>query len=249
MQLALLGILIAFGHFRKLPLFTVYLCLNVVQALILYPVYRSHGRYSHVAYVVAWWSEAITLLARVFATGEILHLVLIAYRGIWGLAWRVIAVTSAVVLVFVAATSWADPELALMRTDRGYHLIFAAALISCLVLIRYYFIHVESPYKDLLIGFCFYSCVMILLNTVLYDVFYKQRSQSAPIWQILSLAPYLVVLLFWGVALVRPSPARQEQSIVMPPSEYGRISPEIHLQLQAINQQLMNFWKIKEPPR
>ena len=49
---------------------------------------------SHAAYIAGWWSEAITLLARLFATVEILHLVLISYRGIWGLAWRLLAATS-----------------------------------------------------------------------------------------------------------------------------------------------------------
>ena len=107
-----------------------------------------------------------------FATVEILHLVLISYRGIWGLAWRLLATTSVVVLVCVGVASRGRPDLALMRADRGYHLIFAAALISCLALIRYYFIRVENAYKVLLVGFCFYSCVKILLNTVLYDYLY-----------------------------------------------------------------------------
>jgi hypothetical protein len=246
-QLALCGILITFRHFRRLPFFTAYVCLNLCQALFLYRIYRSYGELSQTAYLAAWWSEAITLLARLFATVEILHLVLISYRGIWGLAWRLLAVTSVVVLICVAVASWGDARLALMRADRGYHLIFAAALISCLALIRYYFICVEKAYKVLLLGFCFYSCVKILLDTVVYDFLYQQRSQYASIWQILAVSPYLLVLLFWGAALVHPLPTMREQQAVLPTSAYGRISPEINLQLQAINRQLMSFFKIEEP--
>jgi hypothetical protein len=243
-QLALCGILIGFRHFRKLPFFTVYVCLNVCQSLLAYPIYRHYGAYSREAVLVGWWSEAITLLARIFATVEILHVVLIAYRGIWGLAWRLLAVTSVVVLIGVSVASWGNAGRALMRADRGYHLIFAAALISCLALIRYYFIRVENAYKVLLVGFCFYSCVMVLLNTVLYD--FQQHSPDASLWQILALFPYLIVLLFWGAALIRPLPAIEKQR-ALPTSMYGRISPEINLQLQAINKQLMNFFKIEEP--
>jgi hypothetical protein len=243
-QLALCGILIGFRHFRKLPFFTAYVCLNVCQSLLAYPIYRHYGAYSREASLVGWWSEAITLLARIFATVEILHVVLIAYRGIWGLAWRLLAVTSVVVLIGVSVASWGNVGRALMRADRGYHLIFAAALISCLALIRYYFIRVENAYKVLLVGFCFYSCVMVLLHTVLYD--FQQHSPNASLWQILTLFPYLVVLLFWGVALIRPLPADEKQR-ALPTSMYGRISPEINLQLQAINKQLMNFFEIEEP--
>jgi hypothetical protein len=104
-QLALCGILIIFGHFRRLPFFTLYVCLNLCQALFLYFIYQHYGDRSQVAYVAGWWSEAITLLARLFATIEILHLVLISYRGIWGLAWRLLAATSVVVLLFVSVGS------------------------------------------------------------------------------------------------------------------------------------------------
>jgi len=246
-QLALCGILIYFGHFRRLPFFTAYVCLNIAQSLFLYPIFLHYGAYSHAAWLTGWWSEAITLLARIFATVEILHVVMIAYRGIWGLAWRLLAMTSLVVLIGVGAASWGNAEQALMRADRGYHLIFAAALISCLALIRHYLIRVETAYKVLLVGFCFYSCAKILLDTILYDFLYQQRSQYTTIWQILVISPYLIVLLFWGVALVRPLPKMREQQAVLPTSLYGRISPEINLRLQAINKQLMNFWKIEEP--
>lgn len=245
-QLALFGILIVNRHFRRLPFFTAYVCLNLCQALFLYPVYRSYGQFSHTARLAGWCSESITLLARVFATVEILNLVLIAYRGIWGLAWRLLAATSVVVLVCVTVASWGKPETALLSADRGFHLIFAAALISCLALIRYYFIRVENAYKVLLVGFCFYSCVMVLLNTVFYDFLYQPHSPYASLWQILALFPYLMVLIVWGAALLPSLPAIQKQQ-PLPTSMYGRISPEINLQLQAINRQLMNFFKIEEP--
>jgi hypothetical protein len=190
---------------------------------------------------------AITLLARLFATVEILRLVLISYRGIWGLAWRLLAATSIAVLICVSLLSPGRPDLALMRVDRGYHLMFAVALISCLVVIRYYLIHVESVYKIVLVGFCFYSCVMILLNTVLYDFLYEQHSPNEFIWQIAVVAPYLIVVLVWSVALARPLPETRKQLVVLPTSVYQRISPEINRRLQIINRQLMDFWKIEEP--
>jgi len=249
MQLALCGILVTFAHFRRLPFFTAYIALNVAQGVLLFVVYQHYDPYSQAAFLAGWWSEAITLLARHFATVEILHLVLSPYRGIWGLAWRVVAGTSAVMLIFVVGASQGDPGRALMHADRGFNLIFATALISCLALIRYYSIRVENAYKALLIGFCFYACVKILLSTFLYGFLHGQHLQYAAIWQIVSVTPYLLILLFWSVALAHPLPKRREQQSILPTSVYQRISPEINLQLQAINKQLMNFFNIKEEPQ
>jgi len=245
-QLALCVIIIINGHFRKLPFFTTYVCLNLCQVLFLYSIYRSYGRSSHVAFLASWWSEAITLLARVFATVEILHLVLSAYRGIWGLAWRLLAGTSVVLTVCVVLAYWGNPRQALMSADRGYNLIFAMTLIACLALIRYYLIRVDNAYKILLAGFCFYACFKILLNTVLYDFLFNQRSRYPFIWEILAVASYVIVLIVWSAALLRPLPEKQKQQS-LPTYVYGRISPQINFQLQAINRQLMNFFKIEEP--
>ena len=246
-QLALCGILITYRHFRRLPFFTAYVCLNVCQSLLAYPIYRHYGPYSREASLVGWWSEAITMLARIFATVEILHVVLIAYRGIWGLAWRLLAGTSAVVaLLCVGVAAQGHSDAALASADRGYNLIFATALISGLALIRYYLIRVDNAYKVLLAGFCFYACVKILLNTVLYDFLYHQHPSYPFIWQIFAVAPFVIVLIVWSAALLRALPEKRKQRS-LPTFMYGRISPEINIQLQAINRQLMNFFKIKEP--
>lgn len=246
-QAVVCSILLLRRHFRTLPFFTAYIVLNLCQATFLYPVYHRYGWASNIAYVSAWWSEAITLLARAFATVEVLRLVLIPYRGIWGLAWRLLSSTCLVVFICVVIASRGSAGWALMQADRGYHLIFAAALIACLVLIRYYGIRVEAVYRVLLVGFCSYSCIKILINTVLQGFLYQQYVSFEPIWQTFAVFSYLIVVAFWAAALARPLPEIAEQRAALPPSVYTRVSPEINYQLRTINKKLMNFWKIEEP--
>ena len=105
----------------------------------------------------------------------------------------------------------------------------------------------DSVYKALLAGFCFYSCVTILSNTALQGVLYKRYENFATIWQVVELIAYLIVQFIWMRALARPLPAKHAQRPVLPASVYQRISPEIHYQLQAMNKQLMHFWKLEEP--
>lgn len=246
LQLLVFAILLVRGFARKLAFFTAYVVLNLCQALLLYVVYKRFGNLSHVAYLFGWWSEAITLVARAFATIEILRLAMASYRGIWALVWRLLVASALFVLIGIAVASRGDANWALMEADRGYHLVFAIALVSCLILIRHYFITVEPVYKVLLISFCFYSCVKVLLDTVLQGFLYPQFLHYAALWQAVATLSYLLVLIAWAAALAMPMGV-QSAPQVLPAHLYTQISPQIHFQLQAMNKQLMNFWKVGEP--
>lgn len=246
LQLLVFTILVIRGLVRKLPLFTAYIVLNLCQAFLLYAVYKRFGNLSHAAYLFAWWAEATTLVARAFATVEILKLAMASYRGIWALVWRLLAACALFVLICIALASRGDASWALMEADRGYHLIFATALVACLVLIRHYFIAVEPTYKILLISFCFYSCIKVLLNTVFQGFLYPQYIHFGAAWQIVAMLSYLLVLIAWAAALARPIPL-QSAPQVLPAHLYTQISPEINFQLHAMNKQLMNFWNLGEP--
>ncbi len=247
LEAVILSLLIFRGHFRSLPFFTSYIALNLCQAVLLYVIYNRYGTQSNIARAFAWQSEAITLIAKAFATVEVLRLVLAAYRGIWGLAWRLVTFTCMVSLLGVLIAARGQGDWATMEADRGYHLIFATAVLACLALIHYYRIQVAPTYQILLAGFCFYSCMKILANTALQDFLYQRFNNFQHIWQTMSLSVYVGVLAVWAVALVRPLPAKAQQDAALPASAYAHAVPEIHYQLRAINKRLMNFWKIEEP--
>jgi hypothetical protein len=246
-QAVILVLLILRGYFRTLPFFTAYIVLNLLQAVFLHAVYSRYGHLSNIAIAWAWQSEAVTLIAKTFATVELLRLVLLSYRGIWGLAWRLLTLTCLGALIGVGIAARGQGDWATLEADRGYNLIFATAVLACLGMVRYYRIRVEPTYQTLLAGFCFYSCVKILINTILQGFLYQRSAASESIWQTTTMSAYVVVLAVWAVALLRPVPAAAQQRATLPPSAYMQIAPEIHYQLRAINQQLMNFWKIEEP--
>jgi len=244
--LAICALLFIRGYFRRLPFFTAYVVLNLCQATCMYAIYHYYGDKSTTAYIAGWSSEAITLVARLCATVEVLRLALMRYRGIWALTWRLLAVICPMVLVLVGFASKRDAIWIVMEADRGYHLIFAVAIVLCLALIRYYPIPVAPAYKALLLGFCGYSSVKILIDTILPGILYSQYGQYWSIWQTLTMSSYLLVLILWGRILLKPPPAI-ERPTLLPDSVYTHVSPEINGQLQAMNRQLMNFWKTEGP--
>jgi hypothetical protein len=242
-QVAVCATLFFRGHFRKLPVFTAYIAVNICQAGFLYVVYTHFGFSSHTAEVLAWWSEASTLILRSLATAEVLRLALNPYQGIWGLGWRVLAVAFGVVLPYAAIEAGSNVAWVIALADRGFNLAFAVAFVGCLLLVRHYSIPVYPAYKALLGGFCFYSCTVVLASIAAQTLFLREFAHYQPVWQAATTVSYAVVQVVWAVALRKPLPVEEKQYALLPASIYQQISPEINQRLRALNEQLIRFWK------
>jgi hypothetical protein len=250
LQLITLILLFAKGSFRKLPFFTVYVALNLCQVAFLVFVYSVWGADSETRRTLAWYSECVTLLAQALATTEILKVTLRPYQGIWGLAWRALAFTSTLVVLIVALATHGDWDKAKwFELNRGYHLTFAAAVIACLLLFRYYAVQVAAAYKMILGGFCLYSCTEILIHTVLQSLGKKWFDAYEPIWQSSTMLSFIVVLFIWVAALWKPLPIEARQAAPPSDSVYQRLSPEINERLRELNEKLLRLWKLEALPQ
>jgi hypothetical protein len=232
------------GNFRRLPWFTAYVLSNICQAVAVYLTYIKFGFASRPAAVIAWSLQCVPQLLRVAATTEAIRLILKTYRGIWGLAWRVLATAFAVVFFFAVLGSGRELSWAIAAADRGFHLAFGVALVACLLVVRYYSIPVPSAYKALLGGFCFYSCTAVLANTIGRALYLHGHGDFQAGWQLLTMGAFVVVLAIWGLALRKPLAESARQQPYLPEAErtYWEISPRINERLRALNERLDNFW-------
>jgi hypothetical protein len=248
-QIAVCGFLFGKGHFRKLPAFTSYVVLNLCQAVFLCDVYLRFGFDSRTSFRLFWGSQAITLLAQALATTEALYHVLGRYRGIWALGWRLLLVAFTAVLSYAAVKAGSDVKWVIVAADRGFHFAFAGALVACLLLVRYYSVPIHPFYKTLLGGFCFYSCVVVLKNTLLQTLFlhFKGFPYYQEVWEVTTILPFAIVNLAWAVALRRPLPATAQPFALLPASVYRQISPEVNRRLALLNDQLSQFWRVEAP--
>ncbi|HXJ05575.1 MAG TPA: hypothetical protein VNH65_10775 [Candidatus Acidoferrum sp.] len=249
-QLIVLVLLFLKGNFRKLPFFTAYVALNICQAGFVVILYSIWGTDSHTSFTLAWYSECVTLLAQALATTEILEITLRPYKGIWGLGWRTLAVTSAIVVtlsVLATRDNWAFAQW--FELNRGYHLTFATALIVFLLLVRYYSIPVAATYKMILGGFCLYSCTEILINTILQALLRKGFAVHQALWQSVTMVSFVLVQTIWMAAVRRPLPVEDQQAALYSDSEYQRLAPEINEQLRQLNEKLLRLWKLEARPR
>lgn len=249
-QFILVVLLFSKESFRKIPFFTIYTCLNVCQGIFLLLLYNLPGISLATIRELAWYSECVTLVAQALATAEILKVTLKPYQGIWGLVWRSLVATSTFVVLLVALTTrgdWATAKW--FEINRGYHITFAATVIACLFVVRYYSIQVPSAYKMILGGFCFYSCTEILLNTFLQTLLKTHYSAFQPIWQSATMLSFIAVEIVWVAALLKPLPADARQVPLASGGIYERLSPEINERLRELNEKLLRLWKMEARPQ
>jgi hypothetical protein len=240
LQLTLVALLFAKANFRKLPLLTTYTALNLAQAAFLVFLYVSRNPNLR---GLAWSAEAVTLLFQALAALEAIRLLLRPYPGIWGLGWRAIALISAILLAYIAKQTAGHYDWALLEANRGYHLLFATAVICCFLLVRYYSIVIPSAYKLLLGGFCFFSCVSILIDTILQSILYPRYAAYETIWQLADILPFAFVVVLWMVALRQPLPVDDRLRALPSDDLYQHVSPLIDDRLRQLNEKLLRLWK------
>jgi hypothetical protein len=233
-QLSLVMVIIVKRQFQNLPLFSVYVAVNLLQAVFLFLLYSHFGFASQTARHLYWLSEAIALTAQALAASEVIHQVLRDYAGIWALAWRLIALAGVMVVSYAAASAQQRPQWSLLIANRGYHLTFAVALISCLLLVRFYSIPLDPVYKTLLAGFCVFSCAVVAANTLLQSLFLRHFPHFEEIWNYVEMLVFIGVQLAWAIALRHPVRVRAKPAL-LPPSSYDRLSPEVNSRLRELN--------------
>jgi len=246
-QIALCYLLVRRRAYKWLPFLSLYLLSDLARSAVILVSYRVWGFSSWTAYIVAWSAQTVVVVARGLAVAEVCRNSLRDYRGIWALGRLIIAGVAAVVMSYAALT-WLAARyktflLALARTvlaaDRGLELAIAAVLLSLLTLARYYGIALRQPQKALAVGFCFFSCISVLNNTVLS--WWLQR--HAVVWNGIEMSSYSLVLVAWCRALYKLVPIRPAVPALIPQATYEEFAPQFNYRLRLLNDRLMGMLK------
>jgi len=243
-QLIVLFLIVAKRRVHTLPLFFLYIALNLCQAAFLFFVYSHYGFDSPAALQLAWPSEQIVLTAQALAAAEVLYRVLRHYAGIWALSWRLIATAVSIVICYVLASAKLTPSWKLMIANRGFHLTFVVALISCLLLVRFYAIPIDPLYKALMGGFCVLSCTIVVDNTLFQALFLRHFPNSGLIWNSLVMVVFVGVQIVWALALRHPVRV-DDKPALLPPATYDRLSPDVNSRLRDLNDILSRFLRLQ----
>lgn len=224
---------------HRLPLFALYAGVNLAQNLGWWTVAHTLGVSSHTAYYFYWITQGIVLVARGGAIAELCYRILRAYRGIWGLAWRVLGAVSAGLIVYagVAASRQTYWIHAFVTTaDRGVEFAAASTLVVLLGFTAYYRIGVPSLERAVALAFAFYSLVTVGLDAMML-VSYK----SDFLYSVIQSTCYALVLALWLRALRKPLAAEAPAPQLIGPEVYGELTPQLNYRLELLNNRLLEI--------
>jgi hypothetical protein len=239
----LLCLLLFRGNIRSFPLFAAYLVASIAKGLLTIFAYDVWGMKSLNTYWVAWGSQALVISTRALAVAELCWLLLGRYRGIWSFTWRILLTCAGIIFLYSAIFSDRTWEGAIIGAERSLELAMASVIVLLFVFLRHYEVVLESSLRSLAVGFCVYSCIVVLNFTIL------QRFMDAyvPVWNLLEVFSYLACLLAWTWALRKRVPRPIFEPALVSNSVYREISPEINARLRALNDQLSQFWRTEAP--
>jgi hypothetical protein len=235
----LVALLVYRKNYRVFPFFFLYLLLNLLEAFVLFGAYQAWGFFSRKAMQIAWSAQGLVSLARAVAVAEICYLVLAKFRGVWRLAWRLLAAAAAVlVALYTAATARGRWHFAMVNLDRGLELLIATVVVMLFVFVRYYEVDVQSSIRTLAIGFFLYSDFRVLNDSILERLW---RTYT-PLWNRLGTLTFLVSLLLWSWALSHKLEQTALEPALLPEEHYHSLSPAINTRLKNLNERLDHFW-------
>lgn len=237
--IGLLIVLLARKNYRAYPIFTFYIVANLIASGFAYIIFRRAGLFSWTFWRLGWGMQVVVICARALAVAELCRHMLSRYVGVWGMAWRVLLGSAALVLLYSGVAGEYRWDLVVSRADRSVELAIAVVLVGVLLFVRYYGVQIDSASRLLAVGFCFYSSFNVLNNTILE----RYLREYVGLWNVLGMAAYLTSLLLWTWALRVTHSEVERQQPLLSAEVYQTLVPQVNLQLRALNERLSEYWK------
>jgi hypothetical protein len=264
-EAVLCGLLFANRVHRLLPFFAAYASTLLANTVAVWLAYQIFGFRSLVAYFCFWISVLLNAVMRSLAIAELCRYKLRAYRGIWGLVWRMLIGLSILFLLHAAFDTWGQPNrLAIysLTLDRDLDIASVAILAALLTIHNYYGLSLDRLQKAITAGICFISAVDVindtilrtLLTSTLFPLFTASRTslwfalqahydRISDLWNTIHLICFMATMGIWCYALRRPISTPAKAPVLLPAEVYRELSPAINLQLSAFNDRLVELLK------
>src|SRR5712691_5222149 len=118
--------------YRRLPFFSLYAVLLVVEVTVVWWVYREWSYSSFPAWYTYWWASAVVLVARFLVVAELCWTSLGTYPAIWPLVRKLLILIAVVALSYAAVTAFRTKSSPLatfvLSSERALEIAFAFIL-------------------------------------------------------------------------------------------------------------------------
>jgi hypothetical protein len=230
LEVGLLVVLFRRRLYRSHPAFCFYILVAILQSAVVAFTYRYFGASSRPSYFIAWGAQGVVICARWIAVVEIAKNALGRYAGIWAMVDRVMLVLSVCVLGYSVAASGSRWTLVILTADRSLELCIATYIVGMFFFVRYYRVPVPPLDRFLAIGFCLYSCFLVINDSV-YE---HWRRAIASMWSYLDMLTFVASLVLWICAV-----SQYRETLQL--AAQTALSPELY---QELSQMLNSRWSV-----
>jgi hypothetical protein len=225
--------------YRQIPFFSAFVLFAVFRSLLLWWVYHDPRIEDGIEFNTYWLTQLVLVTGRGLAVVEICWLTLRAHRGVWALAWRLLAAVGTCLLVFAVIAGIEELHRVspfVLRVERGLELGVIALLITLFAVCRYYGVQADPLVKYVAIGLGLHAAIQAMNNTAFYS------TRVASWWAITRTMSFNVSLLVWCWALGKPMllPDRPNDSTA---AAYDQLAPEVNFRLRQLNHRLLEMLK------
>lgn len=211
----LLCVLVFYRHlYRRLPLFSIYVALLVVEVGVVWSVYRVWGYTSRAAWYTAWYSLALVLLVRGLAVAELCWTSFRDYPAIWSFVRKLLVFVAVGVSGYSAVAAYQNktPVAAfVLSAERGSEISILAILVALLAFGLRYNVALGQVERNVVLGLGIYSAFQVL-NDSLIDHWLTPHFSW---WNSTRIITFDVALIVWLVPLRRPQPRPPDAPVLL----------------------------------
>lgn len=243
LEVVLLWYLVRKKLYRSHPAFFLYMLMVIAQSAIVAATYRFLGPRSDTTFGIAWATQAVVVFARWLAVMEIAKKALATYTGIWVMASRILIAIGVCALVYAIVASRLHWYLAVLNADRAVELCTAGFIVGMFLFVRYYGIAMPAFDRMLAIGFCLYSC-FVVINDSIYENWLRS---AGALWNYLDLVTFLASLILWIMAA--QSYGEGSDTSLQPeltPERYAELSRKLNSRLLLLNNRLDHLFRSED---
>ncbi len=234
----LLCVLVSYRRlYRRLPFFSVYVMLLVIEAGTVWWVYRVWGYRSRPAFYTYWIASLVVLLARALVVAELCRTSLRDYRAIWPLVRKLLSAIALAVLSYAAITAYrssAHFPAFVLTAERGLEMSFAVVLTALLGFGVRYKVALGPVRRNIATGLFVYSGFQVLNN-----MFMQQwMSRYFHWWVSTRVIAFDLALLVWISPLRKPLGPPDSPPVVIREQVAVRLMREILLMMRELTDEL-----------
>src|SRR6266481_1895963 len=230
--------------YKRLPFFSFYVVLLVLEVTVVWLVYREWGYRSLPAWYTYWFVSVIVLLARALVVAELCWTSLGTYPAIWPMVRKILILIAVVAISYATVTAFLTKSSPLatfvLSSERALEISFAFILVALVGFGARYMAVLGPVERNIVIGLGVYSCFQVINNTFMQ----QWMGRYFHWWVSMRVVAFDIAMLVWIVPLRKALPAEPERTLISE-SVATRLLRELLASMREITEELKRIARSK----